>query len=53
LLPVGVIDFLLPAAGKDALFSLASGLFGPPGWLRKQTFGEKVGKFVALRLELG
>jgi hypothetical protein len=28
-------------------------LFGPPNAQRKQTFAEKVGKFLALRLELG
>jgi hypothetical protein len=38
---------------KAALFSLAWPLLGPAGRQRKQPIAEKVGKFVALRLELG
>ena len=49
----GVFGLLLPVIEKYTLFGPTVVLFGPPDRLRKQTIGEKVGKFLALRLELG
>jgi len=49
----GVFGLLLPVIEKYALFGPTVALFGPPNRLRKETSGEKVGKFMALRLELG
>ena len=48
----GVFGLLLPVIKKHTLFGPTMVLFGPPNWVRKQTIGEKVGKFLALRLEL-
>jgi len=51
--PAGVGSILLPMIEKHPVFSPALILFEPLGRPNVRTHGQKVGKFLALRLELG